>query len=87
MFRRLEIDISLDILGMTTIGYPLSVVGNPFNQRLYEYYFFLILSANIFMRCAYSTILLRHEIINNPTNVKAAMGGRAAIGFPLKNIA
>lgn len=28
-----------------------------------------------------------HEIINNPTNVKAAIGGRAAIGFPFKNFA
>ena len=28
-----------------------------------------------------------HEIINNPISVKAAIGGRAAIGFPFKNFA
>jgi hypothetical protein len=34
-----------------------------------------------------NAILLCHATINNPTNVKAAIGGRAGIGFPFKNIA
>ncbi len=34
-----------------------------------------------------TAILLCHEIINNPANVKAAIGGRAGIGFPFKNLA
>jgi len=36
---------------------------------------------------AQNAILLCHAIINNPTRVKAAIGGRAGIGFPFKNIA
>ncbi len=43
-------------------------------------------SLRVGRRIEQSAILLCHDIINKPTNVNTAIGGRAGIGFPFRNI-